>query len=91
MGPVVEAWINVKDQIRTIIQEHGRFAGDVSSLRDDDDLYLAGMTSHASVGVMLALEAAFDIEFPDRMLKRSVFESVSAITQAVEELIRERG
>jgi acyl carrier protein len=81
----------VKDQIRTIIQEHGRFAGDVSSLGDDDDLYLAGMTSHASVGVMLALEAAFDIEFPDRMLKRSVFESVSAITQAVEELVRERG
>ena len=28
---------------------------------------------------MLALEAAFDVEFPDAMLKRSVFQSVSAI------------
>ena len=80
----------MKDQVRAIVKEHGRFAGSVSDLKDDDDLYLAGMTSHASVGVMLALEAAFDIEFPDRMLKRSVFESVSAITRAVEELVREK-
>lgn len=80
----------MKDQIRAIVKEHGRFAGTVSDLKDDDDLYLVGMTSHASVGVMLALEAAFDIEFPDRMLKRSVFESVSAIARAVEELVREK-
>ena len=38
------------------------------------------MTSHASVNVMLALEDAFDVEFPDEMLKRSVFESVASIT-----------
>ena len=37
------------------------------------------MTSHASVNVMLALEDAFDVEFPDEMLKRSVFESVASI------------
>ncbi len=44
------------------------------------------MTSHASVNVMLALEDHFDIEFPDRMLKRSVFESISAIERALTEL-----
>ena len=44
------------------------------------------MTSQASVNVMLALEAAFDIEFPDHMLKRSVFASVAAIRDAVEQL-----
>jgi acyl carrier protein len=80
----------VKDEIRSIVKEHGRFVGDVSALGDDDDLYLAGLTSHASVGVMLALEAAFDIEFPDRMLKRSVFESVSSIHAAVSELVAAR-
>jgi acyl carrier protein len=80
----------VKDQVRAIVKEHGRFAGNVSSLKDNDDLYLAGMTSHASVGVMLALEAAFEVEFPDRMLKRSMFESIDAITRAVEELVGER-
>jgi acyl carrier protein len=80
----------VKDQIRAIVKEHGRFVGIVLDIKDDTDLYLAGMTSHASVGVMLALEAAFDVEFPDRMLKRSVFESVSAIARAVEELTRDK-
>ena len=77
----------MKDQVRALVKEHGRFAGNISSLKDDDDLYLAGMTSHASVGVMLALEAAFDVEFPDRMLKRSVFESIAAIRSAIDELI----
>ena len=44
------------------------------------------MTSHASVNVMLALEDRFDVEFPDRMLKRSVFESIASIAAALEEL-----
>jgi acyl carrier protein len=35
---------------------------------------------------MLALEGNFDVEFPDRMLRRSVFSSVSSIREAVEEL-----
>jgi acyl carrier protein len=35
---------------------------------------------------MLALEAAFDIEFPDHMLKRSVFGSIASIGEAVTEL-----
>jgi acyl carrier protein len=44
------------------------------------------MTSHASVDVMLALEAEFDVEFPDHMLRRSVFESIMAMRAAIEEL-----
>jgi len=44
------------------------------------------MTSQASVNLMLALEDAFDIEFPDRMLKRSVFESIASIREALTEL-----
>jgi hypothetical protein len=35
---------------------------------------------------MLALEGHFDVEFPDRMLRRSVFESISAIAAALGEL-----
>lgn len=73
-------------KIRDVLVEHGRLAKDVATLSDDDDLYQAGMTSHASVNLMLALEGAFDIEFPDAMLRRSVFESITAIRTAVEEL-----
>jgi acyl carrier protein len=32
---------------------------------------------------MLALEGAFDIEFPDELLKRSVFSSIDSIRDAV--------
>lgn len=76
----------MNDEIRNILKEHGRLAVGVETLKDDSDLYEAGMTSHASVNVMLALEGKFDIEFPDRMLKRGVFESISAMRAAVEEL-----
>ena len=74
------------ERVRQIIREHGRLPADVDSLDDDADLYQAGMTSHASVNQMLALEAAFDIEFPDAMLKRSVFQSVRSISDAIESL-----
>jgi acyl carrier protein len=74
------------DEIRQIIADHARLPGDASSLGRDSDLYEAGMTSHASVNVMLALEDRFDVEFPDRMLKRSVFASIAAISAAVSEL-----
>ena len=75
------------DSIRRILKEHGRLSVDAAELADDADLYQAGMTSHASVNVMLALEGEFDVEFPDHMLKRGVFESVSAIRSAIDELV----
>jgi acyl carrier protein len=77
---------DVSDRIKQIIYEHGRLPTDVRTLDEDADLYQAGMTSHASVNLMLALEAAFDIEFPDAMLKRSVFQSVASISRALGEL-----
>jgi acyl carrier protein len=76
----------VSSTVREIVAEHGRLSVDVDSLSDGDSLYEAGMTSHASVNVMLALEDAFDVEFPDEMLKRSVFESVASISQALNQL-----
>ena len=76
---------DTKTTVRQILAQHGRLA-DLQSLADSADLYQAGMTSHASVNVMLALENEFEIEFPDHMLKRSVFESVDAITEAIGEI-----
>jgi acyl carrier protein len=72
--------------IRTILADHGHLPVDVDKLSDEDDLYQAGMTSHASVNVMLALEDEFDIEFPERMLRKSTFESVAAIRIAISEI-----
>jgi acyl carrier protein len=77
---------SLNTDIRAVLSGHARLPVDVDSLADSSDLFQAGMSSHASVNVMLALEEAFDLEFPDQMLKRSVFESVSAIAAAIGEL-----
>ena len=69
--------------IRQILREHARLSRNVDELAENDDLYAAGMTSHASVNVMLALEGKFDVEFPDQMLKRSAFESIASIRAAI--------
>jgi acyl carrier protein len=77
----------VTDDIRAIVREHGRLAVDVASLADQSNLYEAGLTSHASVNLMLALEERFDIEFPERMLRRGAFASIAAIRAGLEQLI----
>ena len=74
-------------QIREILKAHARLNQDAQQLGADTDLYQAGMTSHASVNVMLALEGAFDVEFPDHMLKRNVFSSIGSIRAALSELV----
>jgi acyl carrier protein len=76
----------VTEEVRQVVNHHARLPVDVAAIEDDADLFRAGMSSHASVNVMLALEDAFDIEFPDAMLKRSVFESISAMATAVASL-----
>jgi acyl carrier protein len=76
----------MNERIRLIIQEHARLPIDISTLPDDANLYAAGLTSHASVNLMLALEEGFDIEFPDEMLTRGAFESVSSIQTALSTL-----
>lgn len=76
----------MNEKIRRILKEHGRLSQDAETLGEDADLYQAGLTSHASVNVMLALEGEFDIEFPDSMLKRSSFQTISSIRASIEEL-----
>jgi acyl carrier protein len=74
------------NRIRAILKEHTSLNIDPAALGDDSDLYQAGMSSHASVNVMLALEGEFEVEFPDRMLRRGVFQSIRSIRAALEEL-----
>jgi acyl carrier protein len=76
----------MNERIRLIIQEHARLPVDIATLPDDANLYAAGLTSHASVNLMLALEEGFDVEFPDEMLTRGAFESVSSIQTALSTL-----
>ena len=75
------------DTIRGVLDAHAKLRGPAAGLDDGDDLYAAGMTSHASVNVMLALEDEFDVEFPEAMLRKKTFESVAAIAGALDQLL----
>jgi acyl carrier protein len=78
------------DDIRLVLRDHGRLAVAVDRLADESNLYDSGLTSHASVSLMLALEERFDIEFPERMLRRGAFASIAAIRASLEELVGTR-
>jgi acyl carrier protein len=78
--------MTMEETIRLVLAEHGQLAVDPNTIDDSADLFDAGMTSHASVNVMLALEEAFDFEFPESMLKKSTFESIAAIRAGVLEV-----
>jgi acyl carrier protein len=69
--------------IREALQQFGRLNHAVGELHDDADLFAAGFTSHATVNVMLAIEDALGIEFPDELLNRSTFASIDALAHAV--------
>jgi acyl carrier protein len=67
----------ISDDIRAVLGDYGRLGVDVASLADQTNLYEAGLTSHASVTLMLALEE----------LRRGAFASIATIRASLEELI----
>jgi acyl carrier protein len=75
------------DRIRDVLATYGRMTSDPKSVDNDADLYRLGLTSHASVNVMLALEDEFDIEFPDEELKKATFASIDNIAKVVDGLL----
>lgn len=75
-----------RSRVRQVLAAQPALGFDLTALSDTADMYQAGMTSRASVSVMLALESEFGIEFPDSMLRRDVFESVAAMSTAIDKL-----
>ena len=73
------------EKIRELIGRHSGLPAEIE-IADDTDLYAAGMKSFASVQLMLAVEGAFAIEFPEEMLNRATFRSVTTIAEAIEAL-----
>jgi len=68
--------------VRGVLAAHGTLHADPWRIGTGDDLYAAGLTSMGSVHVLLALEDALGIEFPDRVLDRALFSSIESLTRA---------
>lgn len=74
------------EDIKEVLAQHARLPVDVAGLGPDDDLYHTGMTSHAAVSVMIGLEEAFDVEFPQEILQKDTFATMASIKRVVERL-----
>lgn len=72
-----------EDVIRDVLSRVADLDADPKSINDTDDLYDAGLNSHASVRLMLGLEEAFEVEFPETALRKSTFASIEAIKAAL--------
>lgn len=80
----------MNNTIRELIKKHAGLPVNTDELADGADLYAAGLSSFASVQLMLALEEKFDIEFPDNLLNRKSFASIEAIERTVASIVEDR-
>ena len=79
----------IESEVRKILAQRAKLTTSIESIETASSLYDAGMTSHATVKVMLGLEDHFDVEFPDELLERSLFDQISSIVSAIEELLND--
>ena len=75
--------MTITQRIRNVLSQHAKLSADAATIAEDTDLYAAGLSSFATVQLMLALEDEFDIELPEKMLNRRSFESIAAINAMV--------
>jgi acyl carrier protein len=80
----------LEEKIRAILSKRGGMADTIASVPREGNLYEAGLTSLATVQVMLSLEEDFDFEFPDSMLNRNTFASIAELQKRIEGLLLER-
>ncbi|MFI6905978.1 acyl carrier protein [Nonomuraea sp. NPDC050394] len=80
---------HVERRVRDLLVRKDLLPGVIESVDAGADLWELGMESLAMVGVMVAVEDEFRVEFPDEMLTRETFRSLAVITDAVMGLTRE--
>jgi acyl carrier protein len=80
---------SVRTRLRQILHQQGTLSVDVARLTSETDLYAAGLTSLASVDLMLAIEQSFGVIFPDEALTRGTFSSIGSIAATIERLTSE--
>lgn len=77
----------VDEAIRSIVAMHGRVTRPIAEIAGGDDLYALGLTSHAAVNVMLAIEDRFMIEFPDSVMTKNTFGTLDSLAATVRALV----
>ena len=76
----------MQEKIRNVIASAAKLSVPAASIVDTDNLHALGLTSLTTVSLMLALEDAFDVEFPDSLLSAQTFASVGSIAAALKSI-----
>ena len=74
------------DELSGILRSFGGLSVPVDRLDEETDLFAAGLSSLATVNVMLALEQRFAIEIPDELLTRRTFQTLASLRRVVDSL-----
>lgn len=77
--------------IRAALADSGGLGELAGQAGPDDDVYACGLTSLGSVRVMLAIEGALSIEFPEELLTRELFATIGNLAAACARLISPAG
>jgi acyl carrier protein len=77
---------DLEARVRAILREHSGLRDAVLSVGVHESLWQLGMTSLASVSVMVALESTFDFEFPDSWLRHATFGTIFNIMGCINAL-----
>jgi acyl carrier protein len=76
----------MKAKLRRILSESGNLDVPIDTVTDHADLYAVGLTSLATVHLILAMESEFDIEFPENVLTRRLFSTIDSLATAISAL-----
>jgi acyl carrier protein len=72
--------------IRGVLADEGGLGDLAGTIDDDADLFQAGLTSLGVVSVLMKLEDALQLSFPDELVSVETFSRVVTIRAAVEQL-----
>ena len=73
----------IESELVDIIRTQGKVTAPVARIGFEDDLYKLGLSSLATVNVMLEIEGRFDIEIPDEALTRDTFRTIASLAALV--------
>lgn len=74
------------ETVRNVLRGVGDLASSAETIGNDADLFDAGLSSYGTVEVMIGLENALSVEFPETLLTRDTFSSINAIVRVLEGL-----
>ena len=77
-------------RVRKLVAQYGELPVSIDTISDSTELYAMGLKSFAVVQLMLALEAEFDLEFPESRLTRRSFSDIRTIATCIEDLTSAR-